>query len=1198
MIINMIEQMEVAGDNKTAAKCRQAFEKLDSQTVHIGFCGLFSAGKSTMINALLEKAILPSSPIPTSANVVDIHEGQLGAKITFADGQHTVLDVDQLENWKEYCKDGVDVLKVDISLPHILLQDRVHYLDTPGIDSHDAQHQKATEDALHLADVVVFVTDYHHVQSEFNFKFMKSLKEKGKTLFLVINQIDKHQEDELPAAVFLQKVSDGLLDWGIDLDGMVCTSLKDLQHPMNQIDQLKQNLKKVQVHKHVLIQKHFMHVVETLLGEHKQFLVRQQEQEREQIDEKIEQLKTQCAYDEHPDLLQQYEQSQQRPQNWKKDVEQEAKDIIQNAIITPYTTTRLAESLIESYQENFSMGWFSSKKKRDEERRKRLTLFHEDISEKVTSQIEWHVKEMLRKKAELYQLTDSEFQTKIMDWHLSVPEEWLTNSIKQNISREFTYTYTQDVTQKIGQLYRGQIEALAVEGSEKLAELQIETYEPMQETLGLMRAIQKEEQHIIALDHEVNEVINSYKTSVPDLDHYDAEELLLANKRLAEIDWHISNLDAENIQGTSARQAINSEHVKQTSAATQKRKQPAQIGDHQRFQQMADKLVQAAQMVREIPPLESVVQDLEERAERLRQQRFQICLFGAFSAGKSSFANALLGEPLLPASPHPTTATINYILGPTAEHPSNTALVSMKTTEQIETEIDLSLERLKLTKKGSVAERLKQIQGIQANELRTSLRPYMSFLQACLKGWSVAEPQLGTQLTLDHEAFKEYVAEEQKACFVQDVQLFHESYFSQQGLEIIDTPGADSIYSRHTDVTFDFIKHSDAIIYLTYYNHAFSRADKQFLDQLGQVKDQFALDKMFFVINAADLAESEEELHAVEEHVSAQLLASGIRFPRLHAVSSLQAFQGDEQSGMDKFEQAFDDFFKNELAALQLESAQNEMQRGYDIVRSMQQEMDESAEVRQQKKAELQEKEKQWLDQIDVKATQSNVLEIEKEVQELFYYVRQRLFFAFSDHFQEAFTSSVLTAEKASKQQLHMCLDELLYSLLTQLKNECKATSLRLENFLFRKQERIVNEWRDRTAHERIHLSNKGAQKEHWAVPAVPEPWPKADQKKLETHLRVFKNPKHFFEQGGKKLLQEQLEKELDGMAQAQLSAIMTAFQTYYAQKWSTVEESMNGRLKDEVRLACASRTQALDGVLSAEAMQNWLGKYEQIVQG
>ncbi|WP_249686057.1 dynamin family protein, partial [Bacillus velezensis] len=61
-----------------------------------------------------------------------------------------------------------------------------------------------------------------------------------------------------------------------------------------------------------------------------------------------------------------------------------------------------------------------------------------------------------------------------------------------------------------------------------------------------------------------------------------------------------------------------------------------------------------------------------------------------------------------------------------------------------------------------------------------------------------------------------------------------------------------------TDVSFQYIKNAGAILFVTYYNHVFSRAGREFLIQLGRVKDTFALDKMFFLINAADLAESEE----------------------------------------------------------------------------------------------------------------------------------------------------------------------------------------------------------------------------------------------------------------------------------------------------------------------------------------------------
>jgi len=57
--------------------------KLQKQEYSIAFCGHFSAGKSSMINTLMGENILPSSPIPTSANLVKIKSGEDYAKVYF-----------------------------------------------------------------------------------------------------------------------------------------------------------------------------------------------------------------------------------------------------------------------------------------------------------------------------------------------------------------------------------------------------------------------------------------------------------------------------------------------------------------------------------------------------------------------------------------------------------------------------------------------------------------------------------------------------------------------------------------------------------------------------------------------------------------------------------------------------------------------------------------------------------------------------------------------------------------------------------------------------------------------------------------------------------------------------------------------------------------------------------------------------------
>lgn len=51
------------------------------------------------------------------------------------------------------------------------------------------------------------------------------------------------------------------------------------------------------------------------------------------------------------------------------------------------------------------------------------------------------------------------------------------------------------------------------------------------------------------------------------------------------------------------------------------------------------------------------------------------------------------------------------------------------------------------------------------------------------------------------------------------------------------------------------------------------------------MKDAFELDKMFFIVNAIDLATTEEEQEDVKGYVRSELQRFGIRFPRLYGVS-------------------------------------------------------------------------------------------------------------------------------------------------------------------------------------------------------------------------------------------------------------------------------------------------------------------------
>jgi ribosome biogenesis GTPase A len=144
------EELRRAGDGTRADQLEQLEEKRRSGLFYIAFCGHFSAGKSTMINRLCGYPLLPSSPIPTSANIVQIRSGVPGAQLLRrSDGGEKRTETIGLEELAQAARNGETVESVAISYPIPFLGEKTVLLDTPGIDSTDDAHRMSTESALH-----------------------------------------------------------------------------------------------------------------------------------------------------------------------------------------------------------------------------------------------------------------------------------------------------------------------------------------------------------------------------------------------------------------------------------------------------------------------------------------------------------------------------------------------------------------------------------------------------------------------------------------------------------------------------------------------------------------------------------------------------------------------------------------------------------------------------------------------------------------------------------------------------------------------------------------------------------------------------------------------------------------------------------------------------------------------------------------
>jgi hypothetical protein len=340
-----------------------------------------------------------------------------------------------------------------------------------------------------------------------------------------INQMDKHNTSELSISAFMDRVKDGLAEWGIDLPGLFCTSLKHVQaFPIQHKRQLEQDdsvrgtlspdrvananpnpnpskneyqlrslqalMLRLQDHKRALIGRHVRYGLHLLVEEHGDFLRDRQGSGRAALQDRLDQLqselRSELGEEGDPDrIVRLFTASRSAPEQWQDDVGQEVRKIVRNAQIIPHDTTQLALSCIESYQPGFKIGFWRAGAKTEAERKRRLQELYDDLVPRIRSEIEWHIRQTLSKKAEQYHVQGTNVLEKLVNWELEFPQAWLTDRMQTNVDpQQYVFTYTGELAGRVQQLYIRRVEALADEVAHALREQHKERYAGREQLYG------------------------------------------------------------------------------------------------------------------------------------------------------------------------------------------------------------------------------------------------------------------------------------------------------------------------------------------------------------------------------------------------------------------------------------------------------------------------------------------------------------------------------------------------------------------------------------------------------------------------------------------------------------------------------------------------------------------------------------------
>jgi hypothetical protein len=207
---------QCSGDSERLFSLRT---RLEEGRFHLAVLGQFKRGKSTLLNAFLGDALLPTSVVPLTAIPTFVEYGpEVKIRVCYLDerparefagktGEEFATILEGFVTEEGNPKNRLGILQVEIFHPAPILQHGVVLIDTPGIGSTFTHNTEATLNFLPQCDAALFVVSADPPLTEVEAEFLKAVHSRVSRLFYIFNKVDYLNEREKEAALaFLRKV--------------------------------------------------------------------------------------------------------------------------------------------------------------------------------------------------------------------------------------------------------------------------------------------------------------------------------------------------------------------------------------------------------------------------------------------------------------------------------------------------------------------------------------------------------------------------------------------------------------------------------------------------------------------------------------------------------------------------------------------------------------------------------------------------------------------------------------------------------------------------------------------------------------------------------------------------------------------------------------------------------------------------------
>ena len=198
--------------------------------------GEFSAGKTTLINALTNSKQLETSTKPTTATIYEVH---FGSEKCHADVYKRDGSVESIDSIGDLCNEKLadDAAVVEVYDTSTQVPNSIVLVDTPGLSSANARHRQALVDFLPNADGILLVADINTGGLTRSLTdFIKTMELSKRRIYLVLTYCDTKSAADIAAQKEYIESNNG-----ISQCNMAAVAAKD-----GQVTELTELLKKIQ----------------------------------------------------------------------------------------------------------------------------------------------------------------------------------------------------------------------------------------------------------------------------------------------------------------------------------------------------------------------------------------------------------------------------------------------------------------------------------------------------------------------------------------------------------------------------------------------------------------------------------------------------------------------------------------------------------------------------------------------------------------------------------------------------------------------------------------------------------------------------------------------------------------------------------------------------------------------------------------